>query len=426
MTPFQTTRKDEDRPLFSATFFIWIYHFYNDRIEIYRKFFLTRKTVIYIDKIEMLMTENDPIFSHFGRCNLFLAFAGNVFALWGLPKATLERFAEQYAQAEDADSASVRISTKSLLKKSVLQTKWVWYLLINLIIWPILLTVGKDYLQAESTPTILEFTIKHMPMVGALVVALGIPTAFIWIWVFTGGFLMEFLKYYRYTATRRGDLIYFEYGFLIRRQVYLDATRIAIVEFKQSPFMQLFDYGKLSIRAVGHNPLFFKSKLLIPFIHRSKLIGVMSILFPTVEHTELPQPKRVLRYNFISWKWLIPLVFVLFADTFSGDWWVFLSLSVIGVIVSVILEYRHAGFWTLPDSPPHPIVILSHGGFHSTIAWIDARRIEMISVYGSRRKLKKGYLNVRIRVFDKSGTYALIRNIDKTVVEPLKGLDTIL
>lgn len=425
MTPFQSSREGGDVPLFSATFFIWIYHFYADRIEICRNFFFARKTVIYIDKIEMLMTENDPIFSRFGRCNLFLTFAGNVFALWGIPKATLERFAEQYAQAEDANSASVQISAKSLLKKSVLQTKWFSYLLINLIIWPIILTIGKDYIRAENAPTILEFTMKHMPMVGALVVALGIPTAFIWIWVFTGGFLTEFLKYYRYTATRRGDLLYFEYGFLIRRQVYLDATRIAIVEFKQSPAMQLFGYGKLSIRAVGHNPLFFKSKLLIPFIHRSKLIGVMSILFPTVEHTELPLPRRTLRYNFISWKWLIPLVFILFADTFSGDWWVFLSLSVIGVIVSVILESRHAGFWTLPDAPPHPIVILSHGGFHRTIAWIDARRIEMISVYGSRKKLREGFLNIRIRVFDKSGTYAYIRNIDSAVVTELKGLDKV-
>lgn len=426
MTPFVKTPKEQETPLFSATFLIWVYYFYTDRIEICRNFFLTRKISIYIDKIEMLMAIRDPISSWVKRCNLILTSAGNLFFLWGLPRKVMEQFAEQYAQAEDANSATVQISTRSLLKKSVLQTKWAWYFLINLVIWPIILTVGKDYIQADSAPTVFEYALKHMPVVAALVVALGIPTAFIWIWVFTGGYLMEFLKYYRYTATRRGDLLYFEHGFLIRRQVYLDTTRITIVEFKQSPFMQLFGYGQLSIRASGHNPLFFKSKLLIPFIHHSKLPGAMAMLFPSVEQMELKKQPRALCYNFITWKWLIPMVFVVFANTFSGDWWILFGICIIGVIVSVTLEYRHAGLWILPDAPPHPILIISRGGFHRTTAWIDARRIEMISVSGSRSKIRKGFLNIRIRVFDKTGTYALIRNIDESVVDGFKGLDEIL
>ena len=426
MTPFRSVQTEKDTPLFSASFFIWVYQFYSDRIEILRNFFFCRKTVIYIDKIEMLMAVNDPFFGLFKRCNVFLTFAGNLFAMWGLPKSILAQFAEQYTQSGDAQSASVQISTKSLLKKSVLQTKWVWYLVINLIIWPILLVLGKDFIQAENAPTIFEFAMKHMPVVATLVVALGIPTAFMWIWVFTGGFLTEFLRYYRYTATRRGDLLYFEYGFLVRSQVYLDTTRIALVEFKQSPTMQLFGYGQLSIRAVGHNPLFFKSKLLSPFMHRSKLSGVMSLLFPSVEQPTLDLPRRTLRYNFYTWKWLIPAVFLVFAECFSNDWWILLGIAVIGVIWSVYLEYLHAGFWSLPNADPHPIVILSRGGFHRTIAWIDARRIETISVTGSKPKLRKGYLNLYVRVVDKTGTYAVIRNVDTSVVDALKGLDKIL
>ena len=50
----------------------------------------------------------------------------------------------------------------------------------------------------------------------------------------------------------------------------------------------------------------------------------------------------------------------------------------------------------------------------------------MISVSGSRRKIRKGFLNIRIRVFDKTGTYALIRNIDESVVDGFKGLDEIV
>ena len=120
MTPFRSVQSEKDTPLFSASFFIWVYQFYSDRIEILRNFFFCRKTVIYIDKIEMLMAVNDPLFGLFKRCNVFLTFAGNLFAMWGLPKSILAQFAEQYTQSEDAESASVRISTKSLLKKSVL------------------------------------------------------------------------------------------------------------------------------------------------------------------------------------------------------------------------------------------------------------------------------------------------------------------
>lgn len=426
MTPFTHSMKESNDPLFSASFFIWVYHFYGDRIEIWRNFFLTRKTVIYIDKIEMLMAENDPVFSLFGRCNLFLTFAGNVFMLFGIPKSTMERFAGQFAQTEDAgNTTSVRISNRSLLKKSILQTKWVWYLVINLIIWPILLIIGNYFIDTENIPTAVEFLMMRQPWIGALIVSLGIPTAFIWIWMFTGGFLNEFLKYYHYTANRRGDLLYFEHGFLIRRQVYLDTTRIAIVEFRQSAMMRVFGYGQLSIQAVGHNPLFFKSKLLMPFIHISKLPEAMSMLFPTVEYTSLPPCKCGLRYNFITWKWLIPLFCFLFSLLYSASYWILFGCSVLAVVISVILEYRQTGFWAIPDAPSHPLVILSRGGFRRTIAWIDARRIEMIAVSGSRRKLKKGYLNIRVHVFDKSGTYALVRNIDASVTKGLKGLDHI-
>jgi hypothetical protein len=64
------------------------------------------------------------------------------------------------------------------------------------------------------------------------------------------------------------------------------------------------------------------------------------------------------------------------------------------------------------------LVILSKGGFYRTSAWIDRERIEMLAVSGSRRKLRKGYANVRVRVFGKGGPYALIRNV---CIEDVEG-----
>ena len=50
----------------------------------------------------------------------------------------------------------------------------------------------------------------------------------------------------------------------------------------------------------------------------------------------------------------------------------------------------------------------------------------MISVSGSRSKIRKVFLNIRIRVVDKTGTYAVIRNVDTSVADELKGLDKII
>lgn len=398
-------------PLYSAAFFIWSYRFYEDRIEIDRNFILSRSTVISMDKIEMLMAETDPILSAFGRCNLMLTFAGNVFTLFGLPIAIADRLMERLSESESTDGHAVRISTKDLLKKSALSTKLIWYLLLLALLWAAVFLMGSDFIDSEKAHALSDFVFRHLIVAGTLVLSLGLPTVIIWLWAFTGGFLIECLKYYRYTAARRGDLLYFEYGLLIHRRIYLDARRIAIVEYKQPPLMRIFGYGELRVRAVGHNPLFLKAKVLLPFIKASNLDTAMRLLFPAVEQTPLPPCRRSLGYNFFSRKYLIPLGCLAGAWVFGTPWLIAAAVAFIGVTASVLMEYRNAYFYQRNDNGNLPLVILSKGGFYRTSAWIDQERIEMLAISGSRRKLRKGYANIRVRVFGKSGPYALVRNI---------------
>lgn len=411
MIPFPKFSDSKAAPLCSAAFFIWSYRFYEDRIEIDRNFILSRSTVISMDKIEMLMAETDPILSAFGRCNLMLTFAGNVFTLFGLPISIADRLMEQLSESESADGHAIRISTKDLLKKSALSTKLIWYLLLLVMIWSAVFLMGSDFIDSEKANALADFVFRHLLVAGTLVLSLGLPTVLIWLWAFTGGFLIEFLKYYRYTATRRGDLLYFEYGLLIHRRIYLDARRIAIVEFKQPPMMRLFGYGQLRVRAVGHNPLFLKAKILLPFIKASALSNAMLLLFPAVEQKPHPPCRRSLYYDFFSLKYLLPLACLVGALFFGWPWVIAAAFLLLGVTASVLLEYKNAYFCLQDIGGKLPLVILSMGGFYRTCAWIDMERVEMLAISGSRRKLRKGYANIRVRVFGKSGPYALVRNI---------------
>lgn len=406
-----------------ASFFIWDYTFYDDRVEIDRNFILTRKSVLYTDKIEMVVLETDIFLKRFNRCNLLLTFAGNIFTLFGLPISVAEAFCEQvgypaHAEAsilaeDDASPASIHearrvtISNIDLLKKSLLQTKLRWYLLLVAALWTAVFVMGSRFISSDTAHAIASFVFRHMITAGTLVLSLGLPTVLIWIWAFTGGFLVEFLKYYGYTATRKGNILCFEYGLLIHRRVYISADRIAITEFRQTPVMRILGYGKLDVRAVGYNPYFLKSQPILPFIKASSLPSVLRTLLPEIERATHEPVRRSLRYDFISHKWLIPLLCLAVTPLLGYTWLIVAAISSIIVVFSILLEYQNTDFFEHDR-----MTVLSKGGFYRTAAWIYSDRIELISSSASRRKRRKGFVNLRVNVFGKRGTYALVRNID--------------
>lgn len=418
MIPFPKFTDNKAAPLYSAAFFIWNYRFYEDHIEIDRNFILSRSTVISMDKIEMLMSETDPILSRFRRCNLMLTFAGNAFTLFGLPIGIADRLMARLSDSETADGWAVRVPTKDLLKKSAMSNKLIWYFVLLAILWATVFLMGSDFIDSEKANALSDFVFRHLLVAGTLVLSLGLPTMLIWLWAFTGGFLMQFIKYYRYTAARRGDLLYFEYGLLLHRRIYLDARRITIVEFKQTPLMRIFGYGELRVRAVGHNPLFLKAKPILPFIKATKLADVMKLLFPAVKQKPLPPCRRSLFYDFFSWKYLLPLLCLGASPILGLPWLIAAAVTFLWVTASVGLEYRNAYFCLQDVGGKLPLVVLSKGGFYRTSAWIDMERVEMLAISGSRRKLKKGYANIRVRVFGKGGPYALVRNVCTSDIDP--------
>lgn len=405
-----------------ASFFIWDYLFYDDRIDISRNFFFTRESVIYIDKIEMFVLETDILLSRFGRCNLLLTFAGNIFTLFGLPIEVAEAFCEQvgYAhpvtQSQSAlgheQSGQVTISNLDLLKKSLLQTKLRWFLLIVVLLWAAVFLMGSELITSERAHAISSFVFRHMVTAGTLVLSLGLPTAIIWLWAFTGGFLVEFLKYYRYTATRKGNILCFEYGLIVHRRIYISADRIAITQFAQTPVMRIFGYGKLEVRAVGYNPFFLRSQPILPFVKAKTIPSVLSVLMPEIEQIPHHRPRRSLGYDFISWKCLLPFLCASLALIWGSAWLLVAIVAAVIVVCSVLLEYQNTDFYRTKE-----MTILSKGGFYRKAAWIRTELIELVAISASRRKKRKGFINLRIKVFGKNGTYAVVRNIDITAAE---------
>ncbi len=398
--------------LYSAAFLFWRYRFYTDRIEVDRRFFFVRSTVISTDKIEMIASESDPILSHFGRCNLTLASAGNLFTLWGVPHAIADSLMEPPARRTDASDGTVRIYAKDLLRRSALHTKLVRYLLLLAIIWGTVFLMGSDFIDSQKAHALSAFVFRHLLVAGTLVLSLGLPTVLLWLWAFTGGFLLQYLKYYRYTAERRGNLLYLSYGAIFRRRICLDLRRVTLVEFRQPPLMRIFGYGELRLRAVGYNFLFRKSKLILPLIREKDLPDGLSILFPEFFVRKIPRCRRSLLYDFISWKMLLPLLCGGLSFFWGWQWLIAAGALALWAAVSILLEYRNTSFAFSQSDRSRPTVILSKGGFYRTTAWIHQERVEMMAISGSRRKLRRGYANIRIRVFDKSGRYALVRNVD--------------
>lgn len=171
--------------------------------------------------------------------------------------------------------------------------------------------------------------------------------------------------------------------------------------------MRLFGYGKLEVRAVGYNHFFLKAQPILPFLKAKALPTVLSALFPEIDETPHERAIRSWKYDLITRKWLIPFFCLSLAPLMGWGWLISAAISALIVFLSVLLEYFNTDFVKQTQ-----MIILSKGGFYRTTAWIYLDRIELISISASRRKKQKGFVNVRLKVFGKQGTYALVRNID--------------
>lgn len=389
-----------------ASFFIWDYTFLDDRIIINRDFVFSRSNIIYTDKIEAVSTVTSIIMNAFGRCNIIITFAGNIFTLFGVPKIVADKFVANYSD-DDGHVDKIKLSTVDLMKKSLLQSHYEWYTVILLLLWAAVFLFSSPIFNESTARLISDFIFRHMLVAGTFVLSIGLPYTIILLWALTGGFLREYLKYYKFTVSAGKKIIYYESGLLVRRKMYIMRDRIAIVEYKQTPLMRIFGFGKLYVRAVGYNPVFVKSKPILPLLRESDMLSFTKLLLPDMNMSHRAPRRRSFHYYLFTTKMIIPIVSLVLGVIFGKSWFVIAAISLMIVIASCFLEYKNSYFESNSER-----TVLSKGGFFRTAACISTDKIELIAKSGSRLKLSRGYTNVVVHVFGKRGCYAFVKNID--------------
>lgn len=397
-----------------CSFLFWKYRFLEDRILIHRRLWWSRTNQIYLDKVEMTSLVTPLIMRLFGRRNLVLTFAGNVFTLLGVPKQIAETFCARYeGESEEAKGMKISLKPSEIMKMSILQSHFIWYFVLLLLLWSAVFLMSSPLLTVDTAKKISDLVFRHMIVAGTLVLSIGLPYAIIWLWTITGGFLKEYLSYYKFSVTRLDKCLAFEYGLFVHRKIYIRADRIAIAEFSQPPLMRIFGCGKLYIRAVGYNPFFIKRQPILPYLRSKDLKRILTLLLPemTMEH----RPPRVRKFHFylFSWKMMIPPICLMVSFFLGYGWIIAAAVALTLVLGSLILEYTNTYF-----ECDNRLCVLSHGGFFRTTACVYTDRIELIARSGSRRKQRKGFANIHVHVFGKNGRYALIRNVEIRQLEP--------
>lgn len=397
-----------------CSFFFWQYHFLDDRILIHRKFWFSRTDLIYIDKIEMTSCITSLIMMAFGRRNLVLTFAGNSFTLFGVPKEIAEEFCSRYeGEKKETKGEEIRLKHREIMLLSVLQSHFKWYLVLVVLLWAAVFLLSSPLFTGETAQHIAHLVFNHMIIGGTLVLTIGLPNAIIWLWAITGGFLKEYLKYYRFTVNRFEKHLAFEYGLLIHHKTYISVNRIAMIEYSQSPLMRMCGCGKLYIRAVGYNPYFIKKQPILPFLRFKKLEKTLHLILPEMTMEHRPPRIRRFRYYLYSYKMLIPLLFLGVSFILGYGWIVAAAIVLAMVLGTLVLEFLNTYF----ECDNH-LTVFSYGGYFRTTACVYTNRIELVSKSGSRRKLRRGFTNIYIHIFGKSGRYARIRNVEIRQLEP--------
>ncbi len=406
-----------DRDNFNMTqtcFLIWKYRFFDDRIEIIRNFFFEKCMSVSTKRIECASINSNIILNIFGRCNLTVISSSNAFTLLGIPRSFAEKLCERFTNSGDRQR-KIRVTNKDLIKKSLLRTRLIWYFVLLAIIWAAVILFGNKYITPETADKIREYAFKRIVLFSALVMSFALPQAIIWLWAITGGVLAQFIKYYKYTATRTKDAICFEYGMMVQHKIYIPIDRIAIAEYSQSPLMQLFGCGELRIYAVGYNAFFMKSDTILPFLTNSKKDKAISFLLPEFSLETKKRRDRKLKYFIIHWTMLLPLPLLVLSIFFGIGWLIVALLFEAVMLLNALLLYKNSKMEYSSE-----ITYISNGGFYSKSALIRNRMIESVSSYGTTAKKRHGLVNFSVKVFGKTGRSIRVRNISVEMSEYYK------
>ena len=393
-----------------ASFLIWTYKFYDDRVEMIRNFYFTKKKTIETYNIESVTLISGFILLILRRTNLVIFTHGNVFILFGVPTKAANELCSNYTDSGE-EKTKIRLSNSDLIKTSLLKSRIKWYFILLAVMWTIVIIFGGRYLTEEQAIMISEFAFKQVMILGAFVMSLTLPHFILWIWALTGGIITVFIKYFNYSATRYDDVLCFEYGLIFHRKVFIPTKRITVVEYIQSPLMQFFQAGKIKIHSVGYNAHFIRSDTLLPFVTEQKKSKIIYTLLPEFELGKELKPNNSLLYLFLYFTNFIMFIPLVASFFFGYGWTIVALLLVLANIGECFLLHYHN---TLLRS--ERITYISRGGYNRSSSFIRNDMIESVTLGGSKHKLKKGFANLSIKVFGKKNFAIRVRSIDIDVV----------
>ena len=394
-----------------SSFLIWSYSFFDDRIEMIRNFYFTKKRIIETYNIESVILFSGLIMRILRRTNLMIFTHGNIFILYGVPENAANELCGNYTGSGE-QKTKIRLSRGDLIKTSLLKSRIKRYYALLAVMWAVVIIFGGRYLSEEQLDKISQFAFRQVMILGAFVMSLALPHFILWLWALTGGMLTSFIKYFNYSATRYDDVLCFEYGLIFHKKVFIPVKRITVVEYIQSPLMQLFRAGKLKIHAVGYNAYFIYADTLLPFVTEQKKSSTIYTLLPEFEIGKELKPNNSLLYQFLSFTNFLPLIPLVISFFFGYGWTIVALILVLASIGECLLMHDHN---TLLHSERTAYV--SYGGYYRKSSFIRNDMIESVTVIGSKHKLGKGFASFSIKVFGKKNFSIRVRSVDYEVVK---------
>lgn len=163
--------------------------------------------------------------------------------------------------------------------------------------------IGRE-LESRVMFTVSEITRK---------LSIDLPPAAIYLslfiicgWVLS--FTLNMLRYWRFSASRKGSILTIVNGFIIKRIHNLSTPKINYVDFRQSILTMLFRVSSVHVHCTGYGKTKRELAVLIPITTKSQVLNSLKMLLPEFKPSNpsvMPGPHQMQRFI------LFPILFIL-------------------------------------------------------------------------------------------------------------------
>ena len=198
--------------------------------------------------------------------------------------------------------------------------------------------IGKE-LESRVMFTVNEITKK---------LSLDLPPAAIYLslfiicgWVLS--FILNMLRYWKFSASRKGSTITIISGFIIKRIYNLSTPKINYVDFRQNILTMLFRISSVHIHCTGYGKIKRELAVLIPITTKHQVINSLKMLLPEFKPSNssvVPGPHQVQRFILIPTICILiePLVALILMRIFP---------SWIEMIIFITIVFEIPSIWIL-------------------------------------------------------------------------------